>query len=97
MLPRPPRATRTDALLPYTTLFRSLSRRDNPLARSPVPAPRTHPVSGAGAIAARRRGHRAEGRDPTPDTLVAAPLPATPRDQSVAQSRSGEAEEVQEI
>src|SRR3546814_14147472 len=27
MIPRPPRSTRTDTLLPYTTLFRSTSRR----------------------------------------------------------------------
>src|SRR3546814_1876824 len=28
MIRRPPRATRTDTLFPYTTLFRSLPRRD---------------------------------------------------------------------
>src|SRR3546814_4274447 len=28
MTPRPPRSTRTDTLLPYTTLFRSLCKRD---------------------------------------------------------------------
>src|SRR3546814_19792969 len=27
MIPRPPRSTRTDSLVPYTTLFRSLSRK----------------------------------------------------------------------
>src|SRR3546814_9071858 len=29
MIRRPPRTTRTDTLLPYTTLFRSLLRRDD--------------------------------------------------------------------
>src|SRR3546814_6407016 len=33
MIRRPPRSTRTDTLVPYTTLFRSLLQRDNhPLA-----------------------------------------------------------------
>src|SRR3546814_15951679 len=37
MIRRPPRSTRTDTLFPYTTLFRSASRR---LAiRLPAPAP----------------------------------------------------------
>src|SRR3546814_16243641 len=31
---RPPRATRTDTLFPYTTLFRSRRRRSNPERRS---------------------------------------------------------------
>src|SRR3546814_14227619 len=33
MIPRPPRATRTDTLVPYTTLFRSLYRKGH---RAPV-------------------------------------------------------------
>src|SRR3546814_14822770 len=31
MIRRPPRSTRTDTLFPYTTLFRSLAVRPNPL------------------------------------------------------------------
>src|SRR3546814_15165107 len=32
MIRRPPRSTRTDTLFPYTTLFRSPSTRDEPMA-----------------------------------------------------------------
>src|SRR3546814_11637542 len=31
MIRRPPRSTRTDTLFPYTTLFRSIVSRENPL------------------------------------------------------------------
>src|SRR3546814_1066296 len=31
MIRRPPRSTRTDTLFPYTTLFRSIARGDEPL------------------------------------------------------------------
>src|SRR3546814_251916 len=41
MIRRPPRSTRTDTLVPYTTLFRSTVDRDDvaarPLGRQPVP------------------------------------------------------------
>src|SRR3546814_20572070 len=37
MLRRPPGSTRTDTLFPYTTLFRSLERRDPGLLPGPVP------------------------------------------------------------
>src|SRR3546814_13759338 len=37
MMPRPPRSTRTDTLLPYTTLFRSTQ------SDAPVPAAALHP------------------------------------------------------
>src|SRR3546814_21055557 len=63
MIRRPPRSTRTDTLFPYTTLFRSVSLRDQPLAgalfrRSPesvpgIPARRHH----AEAAWALRRAH----------------------------------------
>src|SRR3546814_11006029 len=46
MVPRPPRSTRTDTLLPYTTLFRS--RIPNP--QSPIPA------RGACAVIGRLKG-----------------------------------------
>src|SRR3546814_4804126 len=46
MIRRPPRATRTDTLFPYTTLFRSprrskSSRRGRPASNSPCDADRT--------------------------------------------------------
>src|SRR3546814_7236322 len=34
MIRRPPRSTRTDTLLPYTTLFRSLAEPDGPIIRT---------------------------------------------------------------
>src|SRR3546814_4628188 len=57
MIRRPPRSTRTDTLVPYTTLFRSAGRCQN--------QPRDH----MGAIAAKRltggdRGHVAALRRP---------------------------------
>src|SRR3546814_3484924 len=36
MIRRPPRSTRTDTLFPYTTLFRSLLRRDHALQSAEV-------------------------------------------------------------
>src|SRR3546814_4347673 len=38
MIRRPPRSKRTDALLPYTTLFRSVERRPDSLQRHLQPA-----------------------------------------------------------
>src|SRR3546814_4643684 len=52
MIRRPPRATRTDTLLPYTTLFRSRAARESESAR---------PAGDAGryrGIARERRRHR---------------------------------------
>src|SRR3546814_4931606 len=46
MIRRPPRSTRTDTLLPYTTLFRSLSRSDGEVAARSVDG---------GAMTRRRR------------------------------------------
>ena len=40
---------------------------------------------------------RVQARLPLDDVFIAAPLPATARDQSIAQSRSGEAEDAQDI
>src|SRR3546814_6514308 len=59
MIRRPPRSTRTDTLLPYTTLFRSLWREREEAARA---------VRGSGAGRAvhhlhrRDRLHRAQAR-----------------------------------
>src|SRR3546814_1022606 len=50
MLPRPPRSTLTDALLPYTTLFRS-ARSARPALRVALPASGCH----GGAFEQRRR------------------------------------------
>src|SRR3546814_16963765 len=52
MIRRPPRSTRTDTLLPYTTLFRS--ERDamhHRIAVEPVIAPALRPIDGVVAIA----------------------------------------------
>src|SRR3546814_10905349 len=64
MIRRPPRATRTDTLFPYTTLFRSASGRRRRAARGPSPAPagrrhrlhrRARPVRDCGPPAHRPR------------------------------------------
>src|SRR3546814_4709342 len=39
MIRRPPRSTRTDTLFPYTTLFRSASRRPTRAATTACPGP----------------------------------------------------------
>src|SRR3546814_12101677 len=52
MIRRPPRATRTDTLFPYTTLFRS-SLRSAPIARLAA-APPSLPKLGAGRRLPRR-------------------------------------------
>src|SRR3546814_8137416 len=44
MIRRPPRATRTDTLFPYTTLFRSPSRSADAPPRSWRPAPTQPPL-----------------------------------------------------
>src|SRR3546814_5113019 len=49
MIRRPPRSTRTDTLFPYTTLFRSLGRRDSRLLPAEVADSRLlHPADRAG-------------------------------------------------
>src|SRR3546814_13882240 len=50
MIRRPPRATRTDTLFPYTTLFRSSEWRDRKIRRVEVSDNRLHraqPLDGA--------------------------------------------------
>src|SRR3546814_14750181 len=63
MIRRPPRSTRTDTLLPYTTLFRS--RRDVRTDAARASLPRLYPPPGFAAAAARTPPARqAPGKDP---------------------------------
>src|SRR3546814_10030567 len=61
MIRRPPRSTRTDTLLPYTTLFRSV-----PLRRRRAGAvrlgPRARASADGGRIAANRRARHHDAR-----------------------------------
>src|SRR3546814_9510713 len=59
MLRRPPRSTRTDTLLPYTTLFRSRFRR-RPVVRAPLGRrrPTRRRSSRSGCAGTRRRAGR---------------------------------------
>src|SRR3546814_18356050 len=63
MIRRPPRSTRTDTLVPYTTLFRSDGPRARESLRSPC-ATRLHPSRRAGRSARARptRVHRPRPR-----------------------------------
>src|SRR3546814_19259269 len=75
MLPPPPRATRTDPLFPYTTLFRSMSCGDSPTppaacarsAHSPSKPTKTGPKPTATSIwtncAIRRKPNYAKPHD----------------------------------
>src|SRR3546814_9704154 len=56
MIRRPPRSTRTDTLFPYTTLFRSVLRRDRRQARLFAPAGKGRLFPDAG------HHHRTRGR-----------------------------------
>src|SRR3546814_8736148 len=58
MIRRPPRSTRTDTLVPYTTLFRSRRRRHRPRTRQD----RCHLRTLAGG-AADRAGRQPRGSD----------------------------------
>src|SRR3546814_12860889 len=49
MIWRPPRSTRTDTLVPYTTVFRSLARGAAPVAGAAVPVGRSRRLRHAGA------------------------------------------------
>src|SRR3546814_16012811 len=62
MIRRPPRSTRTDTLLPYTTLFRSLAQ----IARHDVDAGRLGELLRFDLVAHRgdRLGRRPDKRDP---------------------------------
>src|SRR3546814_6136070 len=53
MIRRPPRSTRTDTLVPYTTLFRSPSRAPAPRSRRAW-APTARPSAGTGAMPTTR-------------------------------------------
>src|SRR3546814_4289277 len=68
MIRRPPRSTRTDTRLPYTTLFRSRRREglkksaSTPLAGSPCPAQDPQPASSAAHFPAPDPSSDAPGR-----------------------------------
>src|SRR3546814_16832272 len=64
---RPPRSTRTDTLLPYTTLFRSLARVQGCRRRAAAPLP-AHASDRTRHRAAARHGH-AHPRHRTADRL----------------------------
>src|SRR3546814_6434600 len=51
---RPPRATRTDTLFPYTTLFRSPQNRSSTTSNACASSPRAPSTSAAAAEAAAR-------------------------------------------
>src|SRR3546814_2249011 len=80
MIRRQPRSTRTDTLLPYTTLFRSVEGRRSAHAHD-RPRPRAGAAGGVGAAAlclslsARRSGDSADGRG-AGDALSGHSLPA---------------------
>src|SRR3546814_6652069 len=64
VLRRPPRATRTDTLVPYTTLFRS---RPTAARRSPKPnwgSSRSRPTAGS-ASTSNMNGNRGRSEEPT--------------------------------
>src|SRR3546814_8650428 len=61
MIRRPPRSTRTDTLLPYTTLFRSRPRRAIALGRADRRTDRSGQGGSAGVLGRDCGGHRATG------------------------------------
>src|SRR3546814_8483155 len=64
MLLRPPRSTRTDTLLPYTTLF-----------RSPAPALPRHVPKGGSADDGASSATSSVAKSPNPSPPVASPVP----------------------
>src|SRR3546814_10854058 len=61
MIRRPPRATRTDTLFPYTTLFRSPVARLQP--GQDQPSARRRPPRRAGGLVRWRPGHENRGEE----------------------------------
>src|SRR3546814_14878196 len=55
MIRRPPRSTRTDTLLPYTTLFRSVDTAHLDPRTVEIGVEQGHAIGGTGAIGLRRR------------------------------------------
>src|SRR3546814_20771228 len=91
MIRRPPRSTRTDTLLPYTTLFRSLVRQRHRTAAALLAAAMARARCDArrGGLAARvARGLRARGA-PAADERRALRRAAVGRARSVARSEEG--------
>src|SRR3546814_3271154 len=59
MIRRPPRSTRTDTLFPYTTLFRSVGRRERHVRRRHSQRAQSHAQgSGTGGVGRARIGRR---------------------------------------
>src|SRR3546814_11082702 len=83
MIRRPPRSTRTDTLVPYTTLFRS----PLPAALQPRPEPDRTDVRQAQASApqSRRANHRKhmEAHRLTPRHLQPSRMPELPRQRRI--------------
>src|SRR3546814_18911524 len=80
MIRRPPRSTRTDTLLPYTTLFRSWARQagkrgiERPARVAIMEAVAAHFIEPVGIERLDRRvGHRRHRRDATGHALGVAP------------------------
>src|SRR3546814_811155 len=91
MIRRPPRSTRTDTLLPYTTLFRSPHRAPTAQHRDPSRADRYHREPDRHAQKQQHKQdsktdeggcHSASAEDPEPALLARAPRPSPSRDQS---------------
>src|SRR3546814_14586150 len=61
MIPRPPRSTRTDTLVPYTTLFRSECAGAGWIPGI-TPGDRRSDLSGPGIASAPRAGEAPDGR-----------------------------------
>src|SRR3546814_6491876 len=71
MIRRPPRSTRTDTLLPYTTLFRSSRLRQDAIGHIVVEA-----VEPFGGLADREAGRDRHGREHALEPLAGATLDA---------------------
>src|SRR3546814_12091292 len=61
MIRRPPRSTRTDTLFPYTTLFRSSSRRRAPSPATPLTRRASADVEACSPAPRRRKGSTGGG------------------------------------
>src|SRR3546814_8720854 len=72
MIQRPPRSTRTDTLLPYTTLFRSHCRPASPVGLLLTECPGYIHQSAAGwssLVARRAHNPKVAGSNPAPATI----------------------------
>src|SRR3546814_9892261 len=98
MLPRPPRSTRTDTLVPYTTLFRSPAPHSDPALWRPrqeprpqCPFPPEHRARHSTAHGHRRSApDRASHPSPAPDPPSAHERSGVPALRASSQDRSEE-------